>query len=103
VCLDDVGAGATSFYYIRSLQVDFVKIDGSYIRNIHENERDKAFVKAIKNLCIDLGITTIAEMVETEQQCRILIANGVNLGQGWLFGKPGAILEETITKKVSTS
>jgi EAL domain-containing protein (putative c-di-GMP-specific phosphodiesterase class I) len=103
VCLDDVGAGATSFYYIRSLQVDFVKIDGSYIRNIHENERDKAFVKAIKNLCIDLGITTIAEMVETEQQCRILIDNGVNLGQGWLFGKPGAILEETITKKGSAS
>lgn len=99
VCLDDVGAGATSFHYVRSLQVDFVKIDGSYIRNIHENERDRAFLKAIKNLCVDLGITTIAEMVETEQQRRILIDNGIVLGQGWLFGKPTAILGDIEIKK----
>lgn len=94
VCLDDVGAGATSFHYIRSLHVDFIKIDGSYIRNMVKNPRDVAFARAIANLAHDLNIKTIAEMVETEEEASLLRVMQVNFAQGWLFGKPAPLLAE---------
>lgn len=88
VCLDDFGVGATNFDYLRVLQVDYVKIDGSYVRSVLSAPQAKSFLKAIVHLCDDLGIQTIAEFVEDEETARFLRANRVRFGQGYLFGKP---------------
>ena len=88
VCLDDFGVGATNFDYLRILQVDYVKIDGSYVRSVLNEPQAKSFLKAIVHLCDDLGIQTIAEFVEDEETARFLRANRVRFGQGYLFGRP---------------
>lgn len=88
VCLDDFGAGASSFPYIQALDVDFVKIDGAYVRGLESQPRDRAILKAMVGLCDDLGIGTVAEMVETEAQAAMLADLGVGYAQGFLFGRP---------------
>lgn len=90
VSLDDMGAGAASFQYIRELNTDFVKIDGAYVRDVLNNDRDRAILKCMARLCMDLKIGTIAEMVETKEQASLLKSLGVDYGQGWLFSKPVA-------------
>lgn len=90
VCLDDFGAGASSLPYLQQLIVDYVKIDGVYIRNIHDSLRERAIVEGVLTTCKCLGIRTVAEMVEKEDQHRLLLDLGVDLGQGWLYGKPAA-------------
>jgi EAL domain-containing protein (putative c-di-GMP-specific phosphodiesterase class I) len=90
VCLDDFGAGASSLPYLQQLIVDLVKIDGVYIRNIHDSLRERAIVEGVLTTCKCLGIRTVAEMVEKEDQHRILLDLGVDLGQGWLYGRPAA-------------
>jgi EAL domain-containing protein (putative c-di-GMP-specific phosphodiesterase class I)/GGDEF domain-containing protein len=92
VCLDDVGAGATSFDYLRSLFVDIVKIDGSYIRGMKQATRNIAFVEAIAHLCQSLNIKTIAEMVETNDEAELLKTLKVNYAQGYFYGKPSPLL-----------
>jgi EAL domain-containing protein (putative c-di-GMP-specific phosphodiesterase class I)/GGDEF domain-containing protein len=92
VCLDDVGAGATSFDYLRSLFVDIVKIDGSYIRGMKQATRNIAFVEAIAHLCQSLNIKTIAEMVETQDEAELLKTLKVNYAQGYFYGKPSPLL-----------
>ncbi|HEY4136128.1 MAG TPA: EAL domain-containing protein [Alphaproteobacteria bacterium] len=88
VCLDDFGAGASAFHYLRALDVDVVKIDGVYVRDAFKNSKGAAFLKAMAGLCNDLGIATVAEMVEDESNLAFLRQCGVDFGQGWLFGKP---------------
>lgn len=88
VCLDDFGAGAAALRYLHALEVDVVKIDGQYVRSAMETPRNKAFLKAVAGLCHDLGITTIAEMIEDDEQADMLRDSGVRYGQGYLFGKP---------------
>ena len=86
VCLDDFGAGAAAFHYLRMLEADFVKIDGSYVQAT--GERERAILRGIVGLSRELGIATIAEMVEHEWQARGLAALRVDFGQGYLFGRP---------------
>ena len=88
VCLDDFGAGAASLDYLRRLEVDFIKIDGRYIQSMTEGSRDALLVKHLVALCNDLGVATIAEMIETEPVARLALDLGVQLGQGWVFSKP---------------
>lgn len=88
VCLDDFGAGAASLDYLRRLEVDFVKIDGRYIQSMTEGSRDALLVKHVVALCNDLGVATIAEMIETDPVARLAQDLGVQLGQGWAFSKP---------------
>ena len=88
VCLDDFGAGAAAFQYLRALDIDFVKIDGMYVREALVKANGKSFLRAMANLCSDIGIDTIAEMVEDEEVAGFLIESGVRYGQGYLFGKP---------------
>jgi EAL domain-containing protein (putative c-di-GMP-specific phosphodiesterase class I) len=90
VCLDDFGAGASSLPYLQQLHVDLVKIDGIYIKNIHKSLRERAIVEGVLTTCKCLGIRTVAEMVEKEDQHRLLLDLGVDLGQGWLYGRPAA-------------
>ena len=88
MCLDDFGAGAASFEYLRRLSVDTVKIDGSFVRALDEGERARTLIAHLVKLCADLGLETVGEMVETEAQAEALRDLGVAMGQGWLFGRP---------------
>lgn len=92
VCLDDFGAGAASFPYLQALDVDYVKIDGAYVKALQTagHDRDRAILKGMVWLCKELGIGTVAEMVETEDQARLLLDFGIDYGQGYLFGRPEA-------------
>ncbi|MEH6546489.1 MAG: GGDEF domain-containing phosphodiesterase [Sneathiella sp.] len=93
ISLDDMGAGSSSFQYIRALTVDYIKIDGTYIKEVQTNKKDAAILKSMSRLCQELDIGTIAEMVETKEQLHILKVLGVNYGQGWYFGKPQKDIE----------
>jgi EAL domain-containing protein (putative c-di-GMP-specific phosphodiesterase class I) len=88
MCIDDLGIGAASFQYLSALEVDFVKIDGLYIRNAAANTRDRAFLMAMIGLCRSLGVPAIAEGIETEEQAAMVETLGATMGQGYLFGRP---------------
>lgn len=89
ICLDDFGAGASSFEYLQNLTVDYVKIDGAYVERLPENSRDQTILRAMVMMCRDLGINTVAERVETDDQAKKLQELGVQFGQGYFFGRPG--------------
>lgn len=99
VCLDDFGAGSAALRYLHALEVDVVKIDGQYVRSAFERPRNQAFLKAVVGLCHDLGIATIAEMVEDVPAVRMLRNCGVQYGQGFLFGKPAFDIAKFKTTK----
>lgn len=88
ICLDDFGAGAAAFEYLRSLEVDYVKIDGGYVRGATTTTYGRSFLKCIAMLCGDLKVGTIAEMVEDETTTNLLKEVGVHYGQGYYFGRP---------------
>ncbi|MCL5040782.1 MAG: EAL domain-containing protein [Firmicutes bacterium] len=87
--LDDFGAGFSSFSYLRSLPVDYVKIDGSFVKNLDQDLTHRALVQAIYNVARALGKRTISEYVENEAVLRILRELGVDYGQGFFLGRPG--------------
>lgn len=87
VCIDDFGAGSASFDYLRGLNVDIVKIDGSLVRGVGTDARARTMISHLVDLCSALGIDTVAEMVETEDQAAALMHLGVSHAQGWLFGR----------------
>lgn len=91
VCLDDFGAGSASFRYLRQFRVDYIKIDGSYVHQAQSGARDGGFVGPMVELARCAGASTIAEKVETEEQAKRMRDLGVQLGQGYLFGKPGGL------------
>ncbi len=90
VALDDFGAGATSFQYLQKLEVDYVKIDGKYIRRLLTSQRDVALVKNLAQMCQDLGTEVIAEVIEDQQQADLLMGMGIKYGQGYLYAKPSS-------------
>jgi diguanylate cyclase (GGDEF)-like protein len=86
--LDDFGAGQSSLAYLKTLPVSILKIDGTFVRDSMSNARSADMVKAIAQLARTLGMTTIAEYVETDE-LRIQMANlGVDYGQGFAIGRP---------------
>ena len=94
VCLDDFGAGAASMAYLQALTVDVVKIDGRYVRDLASGGRDAALVRHVVKLCKDLKVRTVAEMVETAEVEEAIVAAGVDLAQGWRYGRPAETPEE---------
>ncbi|WP_453977836.1 EAL domain-containing protein [Brevundimonas sp. Marseille-Q4549] len=90
VCIDDFGAGAASFDYLRKLSVDAVKIDGAIVKDVETDERATAMLRSIVELCRSMKLETIAEMIETDGVANTLKGLGVDYGQGWLFGKAEA-------------
>lgn len=94
VCLDDFGAGASAFHYLRALDVDVVKIDGVYVRDALKHSKGAAFLKAMASLCNDLHIDTVAEMVEDTASVAFLRQCGVDYGQGYLFGRPSLNIDD---------
>jgi diguanylate cyclase (GGDEF)-like protein len=88
VALDDFGAGYTSFKSLRTLGIDEVKIDGSYIKNLLDNPDNQVFVRSLLGLAQGLNLRTVAECVETEADAEWLRAEGIDLFQGYFFGRP---------------
>lgn len=88
VALDDFGAGYTSFRHLRGLDVDMVKIDGSFVRDLPTNQDNQLFVRTLINLAKGIGLKTVAEWVETEEEAELLRSEGVDFLQGWHYGKP---------------
>ena len=86
--LDDFGSGFSSFYYLRQLPVDYVKIDGAFIRNLATNHDDQLLVKAISDIAKGFGKETIAEFVESEETLEMLRTYDVNFAQGYHIGRP---------------
>ncbi|MCK5926286.1 MAG: EAL domain-containing protein, partial [Methylococcales bacterium] len=86
--LDDFGVGFSSFYYLKHLSADYVKIDGAFIRQIDNNSEDRIFTKALTEVSQALGKKVIAEFVENEAILAILKDFGIEYAQGYLIGKP---------------
>lgn len=88
VALDDFGAGAASFDYLNSFDVDTVKFDGPVVTRAVKTKKGKAFLASMATLCREIEVETIAEMVEDQALADFLKQCGIELGQGWHFGKP---------------
>jgi len=92
--LDDFGSGFSSFYYLKHLPVDFVKIDGQFVQNMVEDSSDRAIVASINDISHSFGKKTIAEFVETPETFRMLKELGVDLVQGYYVSSPVRELAE---------
>ena len=88
VALDDVGAGSSSFGYLKSLKVDLLKIDGQFVRGLLSGGLEAVAVRSFVDAASVLGIATVAEQVEDETVARALAELGVMQGQGYLFHRP---------------
>ncbi len=88
VALDDFGAGLSSFAYLKQFPVDYLKIDGSFIRHLADNLVDREIVSAINDIGRRLGVRTVAEAVEDEATLQVLRAIGVDYAQGYVIGRP---------------
>ena len=86
--LDDFGSGLSSFGYLRALKVDYLKIDGSFVRDIVSNPVDRAMVRSINEVGQVMGKKTIAEYVETPDIADVLTEIGVDYVQGYAYGRP---------------
>jgi len=92
--LDDFGAGFCSFNYLKTFPVDYVKIDGQFIKNLVKDETDQMLVRSMHQIAKKMGKKTIAEFVECPKTIALLREIGVDYGQGYIFGKPSEQLLE---------
>jgi EAL domain-containing protein (putative c-di-GMP-specific phosphodiesterase class I) len=91
LCIDDFGAGAAAFRYLRAFRVDKVKIDGLYVMNAARSPQDRGIVSAMVDLAHTVGAEVVAERIETEAEAALMLELGVEFGQGWLYGRPGPL------------
>jgi diguanylate cyclase (GGDEF)-like protein/PAS domain S-box-containing protein len=89
--LDDFGSGLSSFSYLKNLPIDYLKIDGSLVRGIPDEEYNRAIVTSINEVAHLMGIKTIAEFVETERILEHIAQISIDYAQGYITGKPIAI------------
>lgn len=95
--LDDFGAGFASFYYLKHLDFDYLKIDGEFIKQLTSNATDKLVVKAVVDIAKGLHTHTVAEFVGDDDTVELLRQLGVSYGQGYHLGKPGPLGEQLPT------
>ncbi len=96
--LDDFGTGMSSFSYLRSLHVDFLKIDGIFIQDLDKDELNSAIIEAITNIGHKSDLKVIAEWIETQSAKDMLILSGVDFGQGYAIGRPEGLPDITNLK-----
>jgi diguanylate cyclase (GGDEF)-like protein len=91
IALDDFGAGLSSFAYLKNFNVDTLKIDGGFIRDIADNRISESMVAAITQVAKVMELETVAEYVETEDARALISTLGVDFAQGHLIGKPASM------------
>ena len=91
--LDDFGTGFSTFAYLKQLPADFLKVDGSFIRNIHKDDADRALVRSINEVAHALGKQTVAEFVEDQACLDVLRELGVDYAQGYGICRPKPLAE----------
>ncbi len=97
ISLDDFGAGLSSFAYLKNFNVDALKIDGSFIRDITDNRISESMVAAITQVAKVMELRTVAEYVETEDTRKLIVELGVDYAQGHAIGKPMPLTETLMT------
>ncbi len=102
ISLDDFGAGLSSFAYLKNFNVDTLKIDGSFIRDIAENRISESMVAAITQVAKVMNLKTVAEYVESEETLALIRELGVDFAQGHIIGRPIA-LESTLSDMAKNS
>ncbi len=88
IALDDFGSGLSSLLYLKALEVDFVKIDGSFVKGVVDDEVDRLFVKSTIDIAHHLGIKTIAEFVENNDIRKMVASLGADYAQGYAIHHP---------------
>jgi EAL domain-containing protein (putative c-di-GMP-specific phosphodiesterase class I) len=91
--LDDFGAGFGSFYYLKHLPFDYLKIDGEFVRHCAESETDRILIAAVVQIARGMRKRTIAEFVTNQETVEVLTRLGVDYGQGFHLGKPAPLAE----------
>jgi EAL domain-containing protein (putative c-di-GMP-specific phosphodiesterase class I) len=88
VSLDDFGTGYSSLSYLQKFDIDYIKIDQSFVRHLLPGSTNLALCKAIIVMAHELGMKVVAEGVETGQQRDLLVAAGCDYGQGYFIARP---------------
>ncbi len=88
VAIDDFGTGYSSMAYLKKFDVDYLKIDHSFVRATEPNDQSRTIAKTIIAMAHQLGLKVIAEGIETPEQCDWLTRLGCDFGQGFLFSRP---------------
>ena len=103
LALDDFGSGVSSFGYLKSLPVDYLKIDGQFIKNIDKSDVDREMVKCMQAVARLLNISTVAEFVENKEIETVLKSLDIDYAQGYYYSKPHPFedLFETELKKAA--
>jgi EAL domain-containing protein (putative c-di-GMP-specific phosphodiesterase class I) len=97
IALDDFGTGLSSLAYLRTLPVDLLKIDGSFVRDVLKDSRAESMVQAIAQLARSMSLRTVAEYVETDEILSRITSLGVDYGQGFAIGRP-LLLQDVVTE-----
>jgi EAL domain-containing protein (putative c-di-GMP-specific phosphodiesterase class I) len=88
LAIDDFGTGYSSLARLRYMPVDVLKIDRSFVRELDRDEQNASMVSAMVALASNLGMSPLAEGIETEEEWRALMARGCEHGQGFFFSRP---------------
>ncbi len=88
IAIDDFGAGYTSFRNLKALDIDTLKIDGSFVTGVSSSRENQLFVRTLLDLARNFGMKTVAEWVDNEADAMLLKGLGVDYLQGYLIGKP---------------
>ncbi|MEX1037460.1 MAG: EAL domain-containing protein, partial [Acidimicrobiia bacterium] len=98
LAIDNVGTGEIDLWSILRLQPEMIKIDMSLVRGVDSNPTNRALIKGLAAMAVELGIMVIAEGIEKAEERDILIDSGIEFGQGYLLGKPQHLPALTPTK-----
>ncbi|MCK5663440.1 MAG: EAL domain-containing protein [Thiotrichaceae bacterium] len=101
IALDDFGSGLSSFSYLKTLPLDYIKIDGVFIKSMDDDKTSGIMIEAIHNIGKKLGLFTVAEYVETESSVIALKEIGIDMAQGYYFDKPHELIAPRINQRSS--